>query len=56
MTDLYVLRDQIAQVLVDHSYDHEVGECMCGARGDNLAEHVAQKILDRINWRREVTS
>lgn len=38
--------ERIADVIVQHSFDHEAGECMCGWVGDRraLAEHVAERV------------
>lgn len=38
--------ERIADVVIEHTFNHDAGECMCGHPGDRrgLAEHVAQQI------------
>lgn len=47
MTWLQTQRDLVTNVLVEHTFDHEAGECMCGqtfTSGWGVAEHVAEEL------------
>lgn len=40
--DTATMRSQIREALIEHSYSHELDECMCGSRGG--LEHVAAQV------------
>lgn len=33
-----------ARVIDEHSYDYDIGECMCGHAGEHLEHHVAEEL------------